>query len=339
MDHKLHVRSFTEVYSEFDINGARKLGAGGFGQVYILQKRSDGQLFAAKYQRLKDRNIQRLVHREAQFLVVLSSCPRVVTIYGYYEKERHSLLVTEYLQGGELFARVGSKYFELTEEKCKKLVKELVKALIYIHGQDIIHLDIKPQNIMLVDRADDYKLKLIDFGLAKRLVGGFARTGFAGTVGFMAPEVAHCQYGKNCEELATPATDMFSLGVVVYMLVSGGREPFWDASDIRTIRNTIRRDPSFSFSEFRYVSENAKDFIKGLLEKSQRRRMTGEECIKHPWLDEGKQLVLTSKTLHKLETIRMRRFLARYRWRKAIKAVRLMVKVKHQFTGLPTDLS
>ena len=167
------------------------------------------------------------------------------------------------LQGGELFSRVGSKNYELTEEKCKKFVVEIVKGLNYVHSQEIVHLDIKPQNIMLVDRKEDFRLKLIDFGLAKRLIEGRVRIGFAGTVGFMAPEVAHCQYGQNYEDLASPATDMFSLGVVVYMLVSGGREPFWDVNDIRTIRNTVRRDPSFNFNEFENISENAKNFIRG----------------------------------------------------------------------------
>ena len=172
-------------------------------------------------------------------------------------------------QGGELFSRVGSKHYDLTEEICKKIVVELVKGLNYIHGEEIVHLDIKPQNIMLVDRNQEVKLKIIDFGLAKRLTEGRVRIGFAGTVGFMAPEVAHCQYGQNYEDLASPATDMFSLGVVVYMLVSGGREPFWDVNDIRTIRNTVRRDPSFNFNEFENISENAKNFIRGKVKITQ----------------------------------------------------------------------
>ena len=158
---------------------------------------------------------------------------------------------------------MGSSHYELTEEKCKKIVKEIVKGLAFIHGQQIVHLDIKPQNIMLVDRQEEFKLKLIDFGLAKHLTGGRVRVGFAGTVGFMAPEVANCQYGQNYEELASPATDMFSLGVVAYMLLSGGREPFWEGNEIRTIRNTLRKDPSFNFPEFDNISENGKHFIKG----------------------------------------------------------------------------
>merc|ERR1712013_292474 len=288
----------------FDIGGARCLGGGGFGQVYTIQRREDGRWFAAKYQKLKDRAVRRCVRREAGILSVLSGHPCVVTIYGYYEKERHSLLVAEYLRGGELLSRVGSSHYELTEEKCKKIVKEIVKGLAFIHGQQIVHLDIKPQNIMLVNRQEEFKLKLIDFGLAKHLTEGRVRVGFAGTVGFMAPEVA-------------------------YMLLSGGREPFWEGNEIRTIRNTLRKDPSFNFPEFDNISENGKHFIKGLLEKYQRRRMTAEQSLKHPWLEEGRHLVLSAKTLHKLETLKMRRFLARYRWKKAIRAVRMMVKVKN----------
>ena len=76
------------------------------------------------------------------------------------------------------------------------------------------------------------QIKLIDFGLAKYLdKTGQAKVSFSGTVGFMAPEIARCQ--TKGSDFASPASDMFSLGVVIYMLVSGGYEPFWDGSDIR----------------------------------------------------------------------------------------------------------
>merc|ERR1711936_806571 len=120
------------------------------------------------------------------------------------------------------------------------------------------------------------KIKLIDFGLAKRLQhGAKVKTGFVGTVGFMPPEVANCQYGGNERDFATTASDLFSLGVVAYMLVSGGLEPFWDGNDVRAIKNTIRKEVSFHHSEFNGVSSAAKDFIKRLLEKKPGRRMTG----------------------------------------------------------------
>ena len=142
----------------------------------------------------------------------------------------------------------------------------MLKALNFIHERQIIHLDLKPQNIMMKNTRDEFKIKLIDFGLAKRLERGRVRTGFVGTVGFMAPEIASSQYGGHERDYSTTATDLFSLGVIVYMLVSGGLEPFWDGNDTRAIKNTLKREVSFYHTEFNGVSSAAKDFIKSKFE-------------------------------------------------------------------------
>ena len=73
-------------------------------------------------------------------------------------------------------------------------------------------------------------------------------------------DILRCQ--TKGSDYASAASDMFSLGVVIYMLVSGGYEPFWDGSDIRAIRNTLKREVSFDADAFRNVSREAKDFIK-----------------------------------------------------------------------------
>jgi len=327
-------KSFSKVYSEFHIDKAKRIGAGGFGKVYLVARRKDGTLYAAKYQKIKDKRTQRLVQHEAEILFSLVEGKRVVTMFDYYEKREHSLLVLEYLQGGELFSKVGSSVYDLTEEKCKRFVVEIVKALIFIHDSNIIHLDLKPQNVMLVDPSEEFRLKLIDFGLARRLTNGYTHSGFCGTVGFMAPEVAHCQY-RQVGHLASPATDFFSLGVIAYMLVSGGREPFWDLTELRTLRNTLRKDPEFHHSDWRQVSEDAKDFIRSCLEKEPGRRLSGQRCLDHPWIQERRK---GPSVLHRLETIKMRRFMARYRWRRAIRGVRIIVRVKNSFLGIPEGL-
>ena len=144
----------------------------------------------------------------------------VMQMYGYYEKKDHTLLVTEYLRGGELFKQITERGFNLTEKKVNVYVKQIVKALNYIHSKRIVHLDIKPQNIMLLNRDQDV-IKLIDFGLARELSPFMkVQANICGTMGFIAPEVLNCRD-------ATPATDFFSLGVVIFMLLSGGHEPFW----------------------------------------------------------------------------------------------------------------
>lgn len=327
--------TFFKVYAQFHIDKARSLGAGGFGKVYLITRRLDGKLFAAKYQKLRDRGTQKMVRHEAAILSSLKEGERVVELLDYFEKSEHSLMVLEYLQEGELFKKIGSKEYDLTEEKCKRFVKEIVKGLMFIHAASIIHLDLKPQNIMLVHPGQEFRLKLIDFGLAKRLNSeGFAHSGFCGTVGFMAPEVAHCQYTTS-SLLACPPTDYFSLGVIVYMLLSGGREPFWDVTELKTLRNTLRKEAQFHHSEWKHVSQDGIHFIKGCLAKEARERPTGRACLSHPWLREERS---GPTLLHRLETLRMRRFLARYRWRRAIREVRMLVKVRNSFLGIPEDL-
>jgi len=328
----LRPRPFKEVYSLFDVSRAKRIGAGGFGKVYLIKHKREGKNYAAKYQKLNSPKMTQLVRDEAGFLKELSEGKRVVDIFEYYEKDRHSLMVLEYLEGGELFSKVGASNYNLTEEKCKNFVIEMLKALNYIHELQIIHLDLKPQNIMMKNRRDEFKIKLIDFGLAKKLQRGKVKTGFVGTVGFMAPEIATSQYGGHASDYSTPATDIFSLGVIIYMLVSGGLEPFWDGNDVRAIKNTIKKEVSFYHSEFNGVSSAAKDFIKKTLEKKQSSRMTGRQCLGHSWLQQDRLQAEGPRYGHRMETRRIRRFVARYRWKKAIKAVRMMVKVKNQFS-------
>jgi len=304
----LNPRPFKEIYSLFDVTKAKQLGAGGFGKVYLIRHKENGRKYAAKYQKLNSAKMQRLVHDEALFLKDLSEGAQVVDIYDYYEKDRHSLLVLEYLEGGELFSRVGASNYDLTEEKCKRFTHDLIKALNFIHERQIIHLDLKPQNIMMKSKKDEFQIKLIDFGLSKRLERGRVKTGFVGTVGFMAPEVANSQYRGHERDFATTATDLFSLGVIIYMLVSGGLEPFWDGNDVRAIKNTIRKEVSFDHREFYGVSEQAKDFIKRLLEKQQSRRLTGQQCLGHKWLYQDQSEVDGHKREHRMETRRMRRY-------------------------------
>jgi len=344
MSHSIRPVAFRQVYEEFDVSQASRLGSGGFGKVYKIRHKTTGKKFAAKYQKLTNEKMRKLVHEETYFLKRLSEGKRVVDIYNYYEKDKHSLMVLELLEGGELFSVVGASNYTLTELKCAHFTLDMLKAVNYIHENRVIHLDLKPQNIMMRHRQDpgreDYRVKLIDFGLAKELdANGRVRTGFAGTVGFMAPEVANAQYKQD---YASPASDLFSLGVIVYMLVSGGREPFWDGSDIRAIKNTLKKEVSFAHPEFSGVSAEARDFIQRLLEKQQSRRMTGNQCLGHSWLrqakeDEPDQGYQHGKLTHKiLETKRMRKFMARHRWRKAIRAVRMQVRVKAAF-ALPGE--
>lgn len=329
------IKPFNDVYKIYDVTNARRIGSGGFGKVYLIRDRDTNKKYAAKYQKLASSKLKELVRSEAMFLRELSEGKRIVDMRDYYEKNDHSLMVIEYLEAGDLFSKISSITYNLTEEKCRSFVTEIAKALEYIHGNSIIHLDLKPANVMLRSKADEFKLKLIDFGLAKRLNSqGVVKVGFCGTVGFMAPEIARCQYRARPDDLASPASDMFSLGVMTYMLVSGGREPFWEGNDVRGIKNTLHKDPDFSGQEFKKVSQNAKNFINELLNKKSVERPSARKSLSHEWLkrdevDGGRRP--GSMRYSKVDTMRMRKFQARWRWWRAIRRVIVLNKVKDQF--------
>ena len=120
---------------------------------------------------------------EVAILRKLDSCPFIVTLIEYYEGINESCIVTEHLAGSDLFNTIAHKSFELSENKCKVISGQILEAVSFMHGKRIIHLDIKPNNIMFVSGArESLRVKIIDFGLAREL-GGLGRAKTGGMVG------------------------------------------------------------------------------------------------------------------------------------------------------------
>ena len=121
-----------------------------------------------------------------------------------------------FFQGGDLAERVSKPGFELNEGKCRNYIQQICRGLAYVHKQDIVHLDLKPFNLVFATNEEDSLLKITDFTFAKRLNKAYESnpnlatksTKIAklnGTVEFLAPEMIECSY-------ATFATDCWSLG-------------------------------------------------------------------------------------------------------------------------------
>ena len=93
----------------------------------------------------------------------------VVQLVGLFESPLNSVLVTEYLAGGDLITRTAPDDYCLTERKCQIFIRQIVRGVQFIHSQRILHLDLKPFNIMFANPDDDYNLRIIDFGLAEKM--------------------------------------------------------------------------------------------------------------------------------------------------------------------------
>jgi len=117
----------------------KKLGGGAFGNVYLILRLRDDQLMAAKHQRLKDERERRYARREVEILDMMVSdntdCrENIIQMIDYYESARECVILTEYLTGGELFERISSRHYDLTEAKCKGFMRQVLLGLRYMHN-------------------------------------------------------------------------------------------------------------------------------------------------------------------------------------------------------------
>ena len=134
-------------------------------------------------QDIRDNDNKSVAASEVAILRKLESCPFVVTLIEYYEGINESCIITEYLAGSDLFNTIAHKSYELSENKCKVISAQILEAISFMHSKRIIHMDIKPNNIMFVNCVkDNLRVKIIDFGLAREL-GGLGRAKMGGMVG------------------------------------------------------------------------------------------------------------------------------------------------------------
>merc|ERR1719300_1771657 len=147
----------------------KKLGAGNFGLVRLCYRKTDRKQFAVKIihkKRLKKSREQAALDREVEIMRTVKH-QYCVTLEAIYETPNHLYLVLEYCKGGELFEMIVQQG-QYTESQASAVVRQVTQALHYLHSVGIVHRDVKPENILLVESSPDSIVKLSDFGLANR---------------------------------------------------------------------------------------------------------------------------------------------------------------------------
>lgn len=255
-----------------------ELGRGRFGTVYRCSEMASGRQLAAKFITMRRREDREDVEREVTIMSVLQH-KRLLQLYDAFDDGSQEMcLITELVEGGELFERIVDDDFDLTEKKAAIFMRQICEGVDYMHSQQIVHLDMKPENILCLSRTGN-RIKLIDFGLARRLDPSNPIRVMFGTPDFAAPEVLGY-------ETVTLATDMWSVGVICYVLLSG-LSPFMGDNDMDTMANVTRATYDFNDEAFEPISDLAKDFIRKLLLRNPSERLKPGECLKHPWLQKG----------------------------------------------------
>eukprot|EP00092_Neocalanus_flemingeri_P025694 GFUD01027856.1.p1 GENE.GFUD01027856.1~~GFUD01027856.1.p1 ORF type:complete len:392 (+),score=90.66 GFUD01027856.1:31-1176(+) len=286
----------------------KELGRGKFGLVFQVQDKVTKQIFAAKHIKTRTKT-QKEKAMEEVFIMKKLSDPHIISFVAAYETPSELIFIMEYLDGGELFDKVADEDFILTEVNCCLFLKQICMGVEYLHSNNIVHLDLKPENIVCTDKKGT-NVKIIDFGAAKELDPLIELRAMCGTPEFLSPEVV------NYDVIDT-ATDMWSVGVICYILLSG-YSPFEGDSDAETSSNITSVKYDFELDEFDIISENAMNFISQLLKKNMSQRMTASQCLEHEWLleqDIGHSVIKTDK---------LRRFLARRRWQRCGQAIRAL---------------
>ncbi|KAK3516526.1 hypothetical protein QTP70_021748 [Hemibagrus guttatus] len=275
-EHRVVTTKTQHIAAYYTINREEVLGGGRFGMVHKCVENTSGLTLAAKIIKTRNQKEKEVVKSEIEVMNQLNHA-NLIQLYAAYESRNDITLVMEYVEGGELFDRIIDENYNLTELDTVLLIRQITEGLQYMHKMYILHLDLKPENILCVSRETN-KIKIIDFGLARRYKPREKLKVNFGTPEFLAPEVI------NYEFVSFP-TDMWSLGVITYMLLSSF-SPFLGDDDNETLNNILECKWSFEEAEFADISDEAKDFITRLLIKSKSWRMSASQSLKHPWLSD-----------------------------------------------------
>ncbi|CAG2103053.1 unnamed protein product, partial [Medioppia subpectinata] len=232
---------------------------GKFATVRRCVERNTGNEFAAKFIRKRSstgRIGQTLddIYREVDLLREIDN-KYIVKLYDVFDCGNEMIIILELVKGGELFDLISYKGF-LEEEEAIHYIKQILMAVKHLHDRDIVHLDLKPENILLTDKISK-DIKLIDFGISRKIINNLDVKGLYGTPEFVAPEII------NYESMST-GTDMWAIGCIAYNLLSGG-SPFLGDTKQKTFVNITAVDYHFDGQYFCNISTEAKDFISRLL--------------------------------------------------------------------------
>ncbi|KAJ6686379.1 CDPK-RELATED KINASE 3 [Salix purpurea] len=231
------------------------------------------------------------VRREVKILRALSGHRHLIKFYDAFEDANNVYIVMELCEGGELLDRILARGGRYTEEDAKAIIVQILCVVAFCHLQGVVHRDLKPENFLFTSGSEDADMKLIDFGLSDFIKPDDRLNDIVGSAYYVAPEVLHRSY---CLE-----ADIWSIGVITYILLCGSR-PFWARTESGIFRAVLRSDPNYEDLPWPSVTPEAKDFVKRLLNKDYRKRMTAVQALTHPWLRDDSHPIHLDILIYKL---------------------------------------
>ncbi|XP_066395701.1 serine/threonine-protein kinase ATG1c-like isoform X2 [Miscanthus floridulus] len=255
----------------------RPIGSGAYSQVWLGRHRARGTEVAVKeiaMERLSNKLRESLLS-EVDILRRIRH-DNVIALHDSIKDHGRIYLILEYCRGGDLHAYL-QRHKRVSEKVAKHFIRQLASGLQMLRDNNVVHRDLKPQNILLVENNENSLLKIADFGFAKFLQPFALAETLCGSPLFMAPEVMQAQkYDAKA--------DLWSVGVILYQLVTG-IPPFNGDNQIQLLKN-ILRTREIRFPSDCELSHGCIDLCRKLLRLNSVERLTVEEFVHHPFLSE-----------------------------------------------------
>ncbi|KAI6657597.1 Serine/threonine-protein kinase D1 [Oopsacas minuta] len=262
----------------YQIFGGEVLGSGQFGTVHEGVHRSTGEPVAIKVidkQRFQPKHTEALKN-EANILQSVSH-NGIIKLYKMFESPTRIFVIMEKMQWDMLEMILNSVSGRLTEGVTKFVIYQILVAIQFLHSKNIVHCDLKPENVLLSSKFTEYpQIKLCDFGFAKTIRDAHFRKSVVGTPAYLAPEVlTKTGYDKSL--------DMWSLGVVIYVSLSGTFPFNEDEAIIDQINNADFMYPPYPWKT---IDIEARHVINKFLRINKRERLTANKALLQPWLQD-----------------------------------------------------
>lgn len=288
-------KEFNNINYYYEYKIIKPINAGGFGQVFIGEHVLTHKLVAIKKTDIKHFSTEEIYNltREGRLISNLIH-PNIIKIYSFYTYENYLYNVMEYAKGGELTQLINSKE-EIPESRIKDIFKQIYNAVQYLHNKNIIHRDLKTNNIVFLDEEKSH-VAIIDFGISSTSSGGDVLK--AGTLKYLPPEILNGETFKNSIKI-----DMWALGIILYLLYFK-KFPF-EGKNFSEIKKKVFYEPIFYPVNVK-IRKSLVNLIDKLLNKDYTTRIS---CADESFInyfndnDESKEAFFINRSTHSKSNI------------------------------------
>ncbi|XP_052382989.1 obscurin isoform X26 [Oncorhynchus keta] len=288
-----------KLLSVYDVH--EEIGRGTYGVVKRVTHRRTGEGFAAKFLPLRSSTRTR-AFQERDLLSRLAH-PRVACLLDFFSTRRTLVLVTEACSSRGLLDHLLSKG-SVSEREVQMYIQQILEGVGHIHSMNILHLDIKPDNILMVFPPRE-EIKICDFGFCQEMDTSRHQYSQFGTPEFVAPEIIH-------QDPVTIASDIWSIGVVAYLCLMC-RCPFMGETDRATLMRVGEGTLNWDAPDLTYRSTGAQGFLRTVLQPDPVKRPTAFECLGHKWF-QGEHEDETDD----INTRALKVFISRRKWQRSL---------------------